>query len=207
MIALLTGLLRALDNQIVVIDVNGVGYEAMVTTRTAAAIGPIGATASLHIITHVREDAITLFGFATRDDKDAFLKLTTVQGVGAKMAMSLLSAFTPEQIWRAIISDDKKTLTQADGVGPKLAVRLTTELKDFASKQIFPGVTSKSNKATASATAPSAPVGIWNEAVSALVHLGYAAGDASRAVSIAANQNEDADLQTLIKLALREVAS
>jgi Holliday junction DNA helicase RuvA len=206
MIALLTGILRALDNQHVIVDVNGVGYEAMVTTRCAEMVGPVGSPVTLHVITHVREDAITLFGFSNRDDKDAFTRLTTIQGVGAKMALSLLSAFTPAQIWRAIISDDKKTLTQADGVGPKLAARLTTELKDFASKQIFPG-TSKTSRASAATMATQAPTGTVHEAVSALVHLGYAATDAARAVSIAANQNEDADLQTLIKLALREVAS
>lgn len=204
MIALLTGTLRALDNHLAIIDVNGVGYEVLVTGRTAATLGPIGTATTLHVITHVREDAISLFGFATREDKDSFTKLTTVQGVGAKMAMSLLSSFTPEQIWRAIVSDDKKTLTAADGVGPKLAVRLTTELKDFASKQIFPGTTGKTGKNAAPSAAPQGPVG---EAVSALMHLGYGLNDATRAVSIVANQNENADLQTLIRLALREVSA
>ena len=205
MIALLTGILRALDNNHVIVDVNGVGYEAMVTTRCAAQIGPVGSHVTLHVITHVREDAITLFGFSARDDKDAFNRLTTVQGVGAKMALNLLSSFTPEQIWRAIISDDKKALTQADGVGPKLAVRLTTELKDFASKQIFPG-SSKTTKNSGTLQSAPTPSGTLQEAVSALIHLGYGSSDAARAVSLAANQNEDADLATLIKLALREVS-
>ncbi len=208
MIALLTGLLRALDNQTVIIDVGGVGYEALVTSRTAATLGPIGTPVTLHIITHVREDAISLFGFATREDKEAFTKLTTVQGVGAKMAMSLLSAFAPEHIWRAILSDDKKTLTSAEGVGPKLAARLTTELKEFASKQIFPGAASKTSKAAQPMTAATPAVtGPVQEAVSALVHLGYAPVEATRAVSIVANQNQQADVQTLIKLALREVSA
>lgn len=209
MIALFTGFLRALDNQLAVIDVNGVGYEVMITARAASLVGPIGAPLTLQIVTQVREDAITLFGFTSRDEKAAFVRLTTVQGVGAKMAISLLSAFSPEQIWHAILGGDQKTLTQADGVGPKLAARLVTELKDFAGKQVFPHAAPKGGKniSTLSPTATAAPQGPLNEAVSALIHLGYSATDASRAVTIVANQNEGADLPTLIKLALREIAA
>ena len=205
MIALLTGILRQTDNQHLIIDVNGVGYEVAATGRTHGQIGPIGSPITLQIVTQVREDAITLFGFATRDEKEAFLKLTTIQGVGAKMALSLLSAFTSEQIWRAIVSDDKKMLTQADGVGPKLAARLTTELKDWAGKQIFPGATAKSSKSSAANAAPIANDSL-SEAVSALINLGYSPTDATRAVSKVANENNSADLSTLIRLSLREVA-
>jgi Holliday junction DNA helicase RuvA len=163
---------------------------------------------TLQVVTQVREDAITLFGFATRDDKAAFLKLTTIQGVGAKMALSLLSAFTPEQIWRAIVSDDKKSLTSADGVGPKLAARLTTELKDYASKQLFPsGNVTLSRTVTKGTSNQNAPISKVQEAVSALTNLGYSPSDAARAVSIASNDHVDADLGTLIKHALREVVS
>src|SRR5690349_17703559 len=107
MIALLTGILKQLDPQNVILDVNGVGYQVFVTARTQELLGHAGTPATLHIVTQVREDAITLFGFATREEKETFLKLTTVQGVGAKMGLSLLSSFTSEQLWRAIISDDK----------------------------------------------------------------------------------------------------
>jgi Holliday junction DNA helicase RuvA len=211
MIALLSGLLRALDNQMTIIDVNGVGYEVMVTSRTASQLGPLGSPVTLHVITQVREDAITLFGFNVRDDKECFMRLTTVQGVGAKMALSMLSAFTPEQIWHAVVSDDKKTLTQADGVGPKLALRLTTELKEFASKQIFPGqFTASKNTKTQSLSSVSqnvAPQTPQNEAVSALVNLGYSPVDAVRAVTFVANQNQQADLASLITLALREISA
>lgn len=206
MIALLTGLLRQIDAQNLILDVNGVGYQVAVTARTQGLLGPVGTPTTLHIFTQVREDAITLFGFAGREEKDAFTKLTTVQGIGAKMALSLLSAFTSEQLWRAIISDDKKSLTSAEGVGPKLAARLTTELKDFASKQVFPGVAPA--KATKQTAAQAAPVenNIAHEAVSALINLGYAPVDATRAVSVVSNENHDADLSTLIRLSLREVA-
>ena len=208
MIALLTGILRQIDAQNLILDVNGVGYQVAVTNRTQSVLGPISAPTTLQIITQVREDAITLFGFATREEKDAFVKLTTVQGVGARMALSLLSAFTSEQLWRAIISDDKKALTSADGVGPKLAARLTTELKDWASKQVFPGsgiIKTGKTSAKIAMSAP-APQSVVQEAVSALVNLGYAPSDAARAISIVANENDEADLQTLIRLGLREVA-
>ncbi len=199
MIALLTGILKQIDAQNVILDVNGVGYQVFVTGRTQQALGGSGTPATLHIVTQVREDAITLFGFAQREEKDTFLKLTTVQGVGAKMALALLSAFTPEQIWRAIVSDDKKTLCSADGVGPKLAARLATELKDYAGKQFFPA-------STKTKTSTPAANGRFNEAIAALVALGYSPSDATRAVSLVANENGDRDISTLIKLALREVA-
>lgn len=206
MIALLTGTLRQLDPHFLILDVNGVGYEVAVSTRTQSLLGPVGSPLTLHIHTQVREDAITLFGFASREEKEGFLKLTTVQGVGAKMALNLLSSFTSEQLWRAIVSDDKKLLTQAEGVGPKLAARLTTELKDWAGKQVFPGAAPKATKSS-STSSVSVPQDALSEAVSALINLGYSPVDATRAVSKVANENSDADLSTLIRLSLREVAN
>ena len=207
MIALLSGLLRHVDPASIIIDVNGVGYQVGITTQTQSLLGPVGSALTLHIVTQVREDAITLFGFSQRDEKDSFLKLTTIQGVGSRMALSLLSSLSSEQLWRAIISDDKKLLTQADGVGPKLAARLTTELKDYAGKQVFPGggVMTKAAKMAAVSSVP-ALGDVTREAVSALVNLGYSPTDAARAVSMVANENEDADLSTLIRLSLNEVA-
>ena len=212
MIALLTGIVRMTEAHTLILDVNGVGYQLSVTSRTLEGLGPVGSAATLHAVTHVREDAITLFGFATREEKEAFLKLTTVQGVGAKMALSLLSCLTGEQLWRAIISDDKKALTAADGVGPKLAARLTTELKDYAGKQVFGGATPGKAASSIAAAPFAASAGVtegdaMREAVSALVNLGYAPSDAARAVSMVANENADADLATLIRLALRKVAA
>lgn len=212
MIALLSGILRHTEPHSVIIDVNGVGYQVGITGQTQSLLGPIGSALTLHIVTQVREDAITLYGFSQRDEKESFLKLTTIQGVGARMALSLLSSLTSEQLWRAIISDDKKLLTQADGVGPKLAARLTTELKDYAGKQVFPGSgnTMKTGKTVAANTAPSTAIpsgDVTHEAVSALINLGYSPTDAARAVSVVANENGDADLSTLIRLSLREVAN
>lgn len=209
MIAYLSGLLRHVEPLSVIIDVNGVGYQVGITTQTQSLLGAVGSALSLHVVTQVREDAITLFGFATREEKDSFLKLTTVQGVGARMALSLLSTFNSEQLWRAIIADDKKALTSADGVGPKLAARLTTELKDFAGKQVFPGSgpTSKSAKGAPVISAVPAQGDTMREAVSALVNLGYAPTDAARAVSIISGDNPDAPLGELIRLGLKELSN
>lgn len=212
MIALLSGILRHNEPHSVIIDVNGVGYQVGITSQTQSLLGPVGSALTLHIVTQVREDAITLFGFSQRDEKESFLKLTTIQGVGARMALSLLSTLTSDELWRAIISDDKKTLTRADGVGPKLAARLTTELKDYAGKQVFPGGGISKTSKTANTISQNASVAIsagdlTREAVSALVNLGYSPSDAARAVSIVANENEDADLSTLIRLSLNEVAN
>jgi len=207
MIALLSGILRHTDPGSIIIDVNGVGYQVGITTQTQSLLGPIGSALTLHIVTQVREDAITLFGFSARDEKESFLKLTTIQGVGARMALNLLSTMNSEQLWRAIISDDKKSLTAAEGVGPKLAARLTTELKDYASKQVFPGGGTLPKTVKTAATSASIPADATREAISALINLGYSPTDAARAVSIVANENGDADLSTLIRLSLREVAN
>lgn len=209
MIAYLSGILRHAEPLSVIIDVNGVGYQVGITTQTQDLLGPVGSATTMHIVTQVREDAITLFGFATREEKDSFVKLTTVQGVGARMALNLLSAMSSERLWQAIINDDKKSLTAAEGVGPKLAARLTTELKDHAGKQVFPGSASggKGVKFTAAPSFAPAKGDVTREAVSALVNLGYAQNDAARAVSIVYSQDNDIALSALITAALREVAA
>lgn len=211
MIALLSGILAHVDPSSIIINVNGVGYQVGITTQTQSLLGPVGSALTLHILTQVREDAITLFGFSNREEKESFLKLTTIQGVGARMALSLLSSLTSEQLWRAILSDDKKLLTSAEGVGPKLAARLTTELKDYAGKQVFPGTgaIAKASRTSATPIASNVPAAgdITREAVSALINLGYSPTDAARAVSLVANENEDADLSTFIRLGLQQLSN
>lgn len=211
MIALLSGLLRHVDPSSIIIDVNGVGYQVGITTQTQSLLGPIGSALTLHIVTQVREDAITLFGFSAREEKESFLKLTTIQGVGSRMALNLLSSLSSEQLWRAILSDDKKLLTSAEGVGPKLAARLTTELKDYAGKQVFPGTGPMAKSARAGVTPITSNVpaagDITREAVSALINLGYSPTDAARAVSIVANENDAADLSTVIRLGLQQLSN
>jgi len=211
MIALLSGILSHVDPSSIIINVNGVGYQVGITTQTQSLLGPVGSALTLHIVTQVREDAITLFGFSARDEKESFLKLTTIQGVGSRMALNLLSTLNSEQLWRAILSDDKKLLTSAEGVGPKLAARLTTELKDYAGKQVFPGTgaIAKASRSAATPITSNVPAAgdITREAVSALINLGYSPTDAARAVSIVANENEEADLSTFIRLGLQQLSN
>lgn len=211
MIALLSGTLAHVDPHSIIINVNGVGYQVGITSQTQSLLGPVGSPLTLHIVTQVREDAITLFGFSARDEKESFLKLTTIQGVGSRMALNLLSTLNSEQLWRAILSDDKKLLTSAEGVGPKLAARLTTELKDYAGKQVFPGTgaMAKSSRAAATPITSNVPAAgdVTREAVSALINLGYSPTDAARAVSVVANENEDADLSTFIRLGLQQLSN
>ena len=132
MIALLTGRIDSLDATSCIIDVAGVGYLVQASTRTLAALPSAPTQARLLIETVVREDAILLYGFADSAERDWFRLLTTVQGVGAKVALAILSALTPAELVGAIASADRVSLTRVPGVGPKLAIRLLTELRDRA---------------------------------------------------------------------------
>src|SRR6202045_3788003 len=130
MIAKLAGVVEQIESDAAFIDVNGVGYLAFCSTRTIGRLPPPGLPARLLIETHVREDHIHLYGFIDAVERDWFRLLTTVQGVGARLALSLLSAGSPDQLALAILSQDKATLARADGVGPRLAARITNELRD-----------------------------------------------------------------------------
>ena len=130
MIGKLSGTIDSVSGSHVILDVQGVGYVVMCSARTLREMGAIASPASLLIETHVREDAINLYGFKDAEEQDWFRLLTTVQGVGAKVGLAILSALSPAQLGHVILSQDKAALTQADGVGPKLALRLVTELKD-----------------------------------------------------------------------------
>ncbi|HET9019496.1 MAG TPA: Holliday junction branch migration protein RuvA, partial [Acetobacteraceae bacterium] len=131
MIAKLTGRIEALEDGRCVVDVGGVGYLVHASTRTLSAL-PAGGAASLLIETHVREDAILLYGFADQAEREWFRLLTTVQGVGAKVALGVLSAMSPRELVGAIQAGDRGALTRAPGVGAKLAIRLLTELREKA---------------------------------------------------------------------------
>ena len=130
MIAKLAGLLDQVTSDGAVIDVGGVGYLVFCSTRTTTQLPPPGGPARLLIETHVREDHIHLYGFIDAVERDWFRLLTTVQGVGARLALALLSAVSPDQLALAILSQDKATLARADGVGPRLAARIANELRD-----------------------------------------------------------------------------
>lgn len=214
MIGKLTGHLDSAAQGHVILDVGGVGYVVHASAPTLAGCGMKGDALSLLIETHVREDAITLYGFAKEEERQWFRMLTGVQGVGAKAALSILSACPPERLGFAIASGDKAALTRADGIGPKIAMRIVTELKDKAGKIDF---SSKPGAVPASAATQQpdqkASGHIDQDAVSALVNLGYARTDAYEAVARAkgkANDNEDTDscsVESLIRLALQELSA
>lgn len=203
MIGKLTGMIDRIDNGHVLIDVGGVGYIVFASGRTLGRIGSNGDKTSLLIETHVREDHIHLYGFCDALERQWFKLLTTVQGVGARVALAILSTASPNDLSLAVAAQDKAVFTRADGVGPKLGTRIITELKDKTG-----GID------LSPATAGGKPVivteesGYMNEALSALVNLGYGRSEAMVALGAAQKELGDkADLSALIKTGLKELAA
>jgi Holliday junction DNA helicase RuvA len=201
MIGKLTGMIDSFAGSQVILDVGGVGYLVTCSARTLRRIGAAGGEATLFIETQVREDAITLFGFADAEEQGWFRLLTTVQGVGGKVALSILGALSPEHLAQVIATADRAALTEADGVGPKLALRLVTELKDkvpaFAGAIPLPGAAALDAGAMAH--------GVAHDAVSALINLGYRRAEAFSAVISAGRQRPAAKLDELIRMSLAEL--
>ena len=200
MIAQLTGRIEAMADGTCIVDVNGVGYLVHASSRTLAALPQPPAPAKVLVETHVREDAILLYGFADSAERDWFRLLTTVQGVGGKVALSLLSALSPRDLVAAIAAADKTSLTRAAGVGARLAVRLVTELRDKVGAMPSSGGIGMPAIATPAG-------GVQDDAVSALVNLGYRRPEAQAATARAADRLGDGvTLDALIREALREIA-
>ena len=201
MIAKLTGLLDSIGDGWVVVETGGVGYLVFCSARTLREVGPPGTTISMLIDTHVREDHIHLYGFPLLEERNWFRMLQTVQGVGARMALGVLDALSADELVDAILAQDAATLTQANGVGPKLAKRLVSELKDKIgdlAPSTFAGPT------TAEAVEGDTTV----DAVSALVNLGYRRVEAFGAVSRARQSlGVQAEVGALIREGLKELAS
>ena len=201
MIARLKGTVESIDGDSAVIDVNGVGYLVAASARTLRDL-VVGGPVTLLVETIVREDAIALYGFLATAERDWFRILTTVQGVGARVALSILSTLAPDEIARAIAAQDRATLSRPAGVGPKLAARLATELKDKAAS--FAPV-SKMMGVDLRAAIDKASVN--EDAVSALVNLGYRRVDAFGAVArVTQRLGEGAALDAVIKSSLQELA-
>ncbi len=199
MIAQLTGRVDALADGSCVIDVGGVGYLVQASSRTLSALPEPPTPAKLLIETHVREDAIVLYGFADGAERDWFRLLTTVQGVGGKIALAILSAMSPRDLIGAIAAGDKASLTRAQGVGPRLAVRLLTELKDKTG-------TMPTSAAEVSYT-PIAAATPADDALSALVNLGYRRPEAQQTVvRVLERLGDGATLDGLIRESLKELA-
>jgi Holliday junction DNA helicase RuvA len=204
MIGKLKGLIESYGQDTVIVDVNGVGYEVHCSARTLQELPGVGQPATLSIETHVREDQIRLFGFVTEIEREWFRLLQTVQGVGAKVALAVLGTLKPSELASAIAMRDKAMVARAPGVGPKVAERIVTELKDKAPAytNVDPALVRLSG-ALDDKRAP-APV---TDAVSALVNLGYAQAQAAAAIAAAARSAGDgAEATTLIRLGLRELA-
>lgn len=206
MIGKLKGKVDAVGESFLIIDVNGVGYEVQASSRTLRNLKP-GDAVSLTIDTHVREDAIRLFGFQSEFERSWFRTLQSIQGVGAKVALSVLGIMAPQDIASAVALGNWAAVEEAPGVGKKLAQRIVSELKDKV-----PGLTIGHHDipsgGASAASANGAPMGIaFSEALSALTNLGYNPAQASAAVAVAAKElGEAADTAGLIKRSLKELA-
>jgi Holliday junction DNA helicase RuvA len=204
MIGKLKGIVDSYGEDFVILDVSGVGYQVYCSSRTLQALPAPGMAATLSIETYVREDQIKLFGFQSDIEREWFRLLQTVQGVGAKVAMSVLGTLRPTELASAIAMRDKASVARSPGVGPKVAERIVTELKDKAPKfaNVDPAVIQLSG-AIEEKRAPKPVV----DAVSALVNLGYAQPQAAAAIAAAARDaGEKADTATLIRQGLKELA-
>ena len=195
MIARLSGILAELTADSAVIDVAGVGYLVHLSGKTLGALGPVGGEVLILTELQVREDAWTLFGFGSAAERDAFRALTSIQGVGGRLALAILSVLDPDDLARAVANDDKAMIGRANGVGPKLAARIANELQG---KLGVPGL---------SGSAPAPRAGAASDALSALANLGFRPAEASAAVNAAQDElGADADLDALVRLALRKAA-
>jgi len=206
MIARLSGKIAHIGLNDMIIDVNGVGYLVSASSRTLSHIGGMGEFVTLLIETNVREDNISLYGFVDQEEKDWFKRLCTVQGVGARVALAILSITPPEQLPLAIAAQDKTVFSRADGVGPKLATRIITELKDKVANFDL-GSSKASAPAKAGSPLPAQKSSHAQDAVSALVNLGYGRSDAFRVVSEATGAlGAEARLEELIQYGLKSLS-
>ncbi len=201
MIGKLRGIVEEIDDDSLVLDVNGVGYHVFASARLLAAL-QAGETVSLTIEMNVREDHIHLYGFPNNIERDWFRLLATVQGVGNKTALAILAAYSPPQMVQAIMAKDIAAFKAISGIGPKLAERIVTELKDKVLK--MPTSEFVVGKKEAAGSGHKA-VGVNEDAVSALVNLGYSRTDAYGAVNKAMAGDAQLALNDIIRLSLKEL--
>ena len=197
MIARLTGTLAETTADGAVIDVAGVGYSVLASTRTLDGLGPLGGEVMLLTELQVREDSMTLFAFGSAGERESFRALTSVQGVGGRVALAILSVLDPAELARAVAQGDKAMISRASGVGPKLATRIANELAGKLGSPALAGA----------AGAPLPRGGPAQDALSALANLGFKPAEASAAVAAASEELGDgATLDALVRLALRKAA-
>nr|WP_314445918.1 Holliday junction branch migration protein RuvA [uncultured Sphingomonas sp.] len=196
MIARLAGTLAELSADSAVIDVRGVGYVVLASGRTLGALPAVGGDVVLLTELQVREDSMTLFAFGSAAEREAFRQLTSVQGVGGRLALAILTTLSPDELARAVSAGDKAMISRASGVGPKLAQRIALELQGKLGlpAALGPGAPAAANPAT-------------NDALSALANLGFKPAEAAQAVAAAAEElGPHATLDALVRLALRKAA-
>jgi Holliday junction DNA helicase RuvA len=205
MIGKLKGIIDALGDDWVLLDVSGVCYEVHCSPRTLVSLPQVGEATTLSIETHVREDQIKLFGFATDAERAWFRLLQSVQGVGAKVALAVLGTLSPQDLANAVALQDKAQVSRSPGVGPKVAQRIVTELKDKIPNMVLSGQPGAALSAIGAGLPPEVPAAA--DAVSALTNLGYAQAQASAAVAAASRKaGEDSETAELIRLGLKELA-
>ena len=195
MIARLTGKLAETGSDTAVIDVGGVGYLIQLSGKTLGELGPVGGDITVLTELQVREDAWTLFGFGSTAERDAFRALTSIQGVGGRLALAILSTLSPDELARAVAQDDKAMIGRANGVGPKLAARIANELQG------------KLGVVGLAGGGPSPRGGAAADALSALANLGFKPAEASASVNAAQDElGPDATLDALVRLALKKAS-
>lgn len=203
MIAMLTGRVESLGANGVILDVGGVGYLVFASARTFDRLPSNGETVRLLIETHVRQDHIHLYGFLEPAERDWFRQLMTVQGVGARMALAVLSVLPPDELAHAIAAQDRAQITRADGVGPKLATRILSELKDKVGDLALARAVAGSPADGQNGAGRAA-----GDAVSALVNLGYQRAEAFGAIShVSRRLGPEATVEALLRDGLKELAA
>jgi Holliday junction DNA helicase RuvA len=204
MIGKLKGTIEEIGEDYALVDVHGVCYVAFCSARTLSRLGSVGEACVLFIETYVREDQLKLFGFITVLEREWFNLLQSVQGVGAKVALAVLSTLTPSELANAIALQDKTAVSRAPGVGPKVAMRMVTELKNKAPAFAGEGATNIGLKQALGEGVAAAPVA---DAVSALTNLGYSRDQAANAIAAAMKSaGESPDSAKLIRLGLKELS-
>lgn len=202
MIAFLSGKLLEKQANSVIVDVGGVGYEVTIPLSTFYELGEVGSDVQLRIFTHVREDALQLFGFITARERDIYLKLISVQGIGAKSGIAMLSGMSADEIVAAIRTDNVARLTSIPGVGRKTAERMVIELRDKVG-ELAAGVPAEVSMAAGAAVGGD---GVFDDALSALVNLGYQKNAAEKALQQVMKEGTDLNVQKLLRQALQRLA-
>lgn len=204
MIAYLSGKILEKEANTVIIDVGGIGYEATIPLSTFYELGETGEDVSLRIFTYVREDTLQLFGFKTLQERELFLKLITVSGIGPKAGISMLSGMNSDEIIAAIRTDNLARLTSIPGIGKKTAERLVIELRDKVAS--LASISSPGSNISTDGQIPVSTNEIYDDAISALVNLGYQRNAAEKAVNKAVQEGTEMSVQKLLRRSLQLLA-